>query len=70
VKKHGKRIGLDVDEFSGHSIRAGIAITMAMNGVDLADIAEVTGPRPFDNVHRYIRMGKQRRLSPAEMLGL
>ncbi len=57
VQKLAARVGLDASLYSGHSLRAGLATSAAMNGVEERRIAKQTRHRSAV-VRRYIRDGE------------
>ncbi|HXS95932.1 MAG TPA: site-specific integrase [Candidatus Limnocylindrales bacterium] len=57
VKRRAKDVGLDATEFSGHSLRSGLATSAAMKGASERQIMNQTGHRSVTQVRRYIREG-------------
>ncbi len=55
VKRAVKTIGLDADDFAGHSLRAGFVTTAARKGKSLDAIMRQTGHKSVATVRRYIR---------------
>ena len=55
VKRAAALLGLTPKDFSGHSLRAGLATSAALAGADLAAIMEQTRHRSADVARRYIR---------------
>lgn len=55
VKRHARRIGLDPQEYSGHSLRAGFVTSAAVHHARIDKIMEVTRHRNAEMVLRYIR---------------
>lgn len=55
VKFYVRRIGLNAEEFSGHSIRAGLVSSCAQAGVASWIIKRTTGHRSEEMLQRYIR---------------
>lgn len=55
VKAHAQAIGLNADEFSGHSLRAGLVTSAAQAGISMHKIMAQTGHRSSAMVERYIR---------------
>jgi integrase len=70
VKRAAARVGLEVEEFSGHSLRAGLATQAAMNGATELAIMKQTGHRSLATVRKYIREGSLFRDNAATKLGL
>src|ERR1019366_6187177 len=70
VKRHAARTGLDPDEVSGHSLRAGLATSAAAAGVPERVIAEQTGHKGTAMLRRYIREGSLFRENAAGAVGL
>jgi site-specific recombinase XerD len=70
VKRAAERIGLEVEEFAGHSLRAGLATQAAMNGASELAIMKQTGHRSLRTVRKYIREGSLFRDNAATRLGL
>jgi site-specific recombinase XerD len=57
VKAAAKRAGLDPKEFAGHSLRSGLATSLASVGVDDRRIQEITGHRSIAVLRGYIQSG-------------
>ena len=55
VKRHARRIGLDPQEYSGHSLRAGFVTSAAVHHARLDKIMEITRHKSPATVLRYIR---------------
>jgi integrase len=55
LKHAATLLGLSSKDFSGHSLRAGLATSAALAGADLAAIMEQTRHRSADVARRYIR---------------
>ncbi len=55
VKRCVRAIGLPADQYSGHSLRAGLVTSAARAGVSLPKIQEQTGHRSVAMLTRYIR---------------
>jgi site-specific recombinase XerD len=70
LKRHAARAGLDPDEVSGHSLRAGLATSAAAVGVPERVIADQTGHRGTAMLRRYIREGSLFRENAASAVGL
>jgi len=70
VKRAAERIGLDADNYSGHSLRAGFATTAAANGASERTIANQTGHKSMDVLRRYLRHGSLFTDNAATMVGL
>lgn len=58
IKRHAAAAGLDPEEYSGHSLRAGFATSAAAAGVEERHIAQQTGHRSMTVLRRYIRDGE------------
>lgn len=58
VKRLTQAIGLDPDDYGGHSLRAGLATAAAAAGVHERDIMRQTGHRSVAMLRRYIREGE------------
>jgi integrase len=70
VKKAAERAGIDAAEFSGHSLRSGLATTAAKNGASERSIMKQTGHRSVQMVRRYIREAELFHDNAAAKLGL
>jgi len=70
VKRAARRADLKAVEYSGHSLRAGLATQAAMNGASELAIMKQTGHRSLATVRRYIRDGALFRDNAATKLGL
>ena len=55
VKERVKTIGLDVNNFSGHSLRAGLVTSAVQAGVSSWKIRQQTGHKSDAMLYRYIR---------------
>ncbi len=55
VKFYARKIGLNAEEFSGHSIRAGLVSSCAQAGIASWIIKRTTGHRSEEMLQRYIR---------------
>jgi integrase len=62
--------GLDATRFAGHSLRAGLAASAAMAGVEERQIAQQTGHRSMTVLRHYIRHGELFRQNAAAAVGL
>lgn len=58
VKARATEIGLDSSNYSGHSLRAGLATSAAMAGVSSLDIRKQTGHTSDAMLARYVRSGE------------
>ena len=58
VKNSAKRIGLDPKDFSGHSLRSGLATSAAQAGVPVHRICSQTRHKSTRMLDRYIRDGR------------
>lgn len=71
VKRSARRAGLDADQYSGHSLRAGFATQAARKGIPERLIQRHTGHRDLQTLREYIHEGEL--LSdenPTRVLGL
>ena len=68
VKRLVAAIGLDPDDYGGHSLRAGLATAAAAAGKAERDIMRQTGHRSVTMLRRYIREGELFRDNAAEGL--
>ena len=55
VKTHAQALGLNADQFSGHSLRSGLVTSAAQAGISVNKIMAQTGHRSSAMVARYIR---------------
>ena len=70
VKRAAARVGLDPDQFAGHSLRAGLATSAAAAGASERAIMAQTGHKSLPMVRSYIREGSLFRDNAAAVLGL
>jgi integrase len=70
VKRAVRRAGMEPAEYSGHSLRSGLATQAAMNGASELAIMKQTGHRSLATVRKYIRDGALFRDNAATKLGL
>src|SRR3954470_7552764 len=70
VKRCAEAAGLDPAKFAGHSLRAGLATSAAMAGVEERVIMSQTRHRSTTMVRRYIREGSLFRENAAGKVGL
>lgn len=70
VKRCAEAAGLDSSKYSGHSLRAGLATSAAMNGASERAIMNQTGHRSQAMVRRYIREANLFNNNAAASLGL
>ena len=70
VKARAGAAGLDPAKYSGHSLRAGLATSAAINGVSERSIMNQTGHKSAAMVRRYIRDGSLFRENAAAGVGL
>jgi integrase len=70
VKKRAAAVGLDATEFSGHSLRSGLATSAAMAGASERSIMAQTRHRSLQMVRRYIRDGSLWRENAVAVVGL
>ena len=59
IKGRASLAGLDANEFSGHSLRAGFITTAAQAGADIFRLMDVTRHRSVNTVRGYVRQAKQ-----------
>lgn len=70
IKSYVSTIGLNPEEFSGQSLRAGLATSAARAGVNEASIMRQTGHKGTAMVRRYIRNHDLFHGNAAQMVGL
>ena len=70
VKRSAQNAGLNPDDFSGHSLRAGFATQAAINMARFDKIMDQGGWKSELTVKRYIRDGNLFRENAASKLGL
>ena len=70
VKRYAGWLDYDVEDFAGHSLRAGLATSAAASGKSEGAIMNQTGHRSFPTLCRYIREGNLFRDNAADGLGL
>ena len=70
VKRAAKAAGYNVEDFAGHSLRAGLATQAAANGVSERLIMKQTRHRSLNTLRRYIREGTLFRENAAAKVGL
>jgi integrase len=70
MKRRTAEARLDPTDYSGHSLRAGLATTAAANGATERAIANQTGHKSMEVLRRYIRMGTIWSDNAAGSLGL
>jgi integrase len=70
VKRTAEAAGLNPDEYAGHSLRAGLATSAAMAGVEERVIMKQTGHKSVNMVRKYIRDGSLFRENAASQVGL
>ncbi|MGH7732529.1 MAG: site-specific integrase, partial [Gemmatimonadales bacterium] len=70
VKGRAEEAGLDPEDFSGHSLRAGLATSAAAAGVPERIIAATTRHKSMTVLRRYIREGDLFRENAAAAVGL
>lgn len=58
IKHYASKAGLTVENFSGHSLRAGFITSVAQAGADLIKIMEVSRHKKIDTVMGYVRESK------------
>lgn len=70
LKRAAARAGIDPASISGHSLRAGMATTAAIEGAQEREIALTTGHKSDEMVRRYIRDAEIFRANMTARLGL
>jgi integrase len=70
VKRYADAAGLPIADFSGHSLRAGLATSAAAAGASERAIMQQTGHKSERMVRRYIRDGQLFRDNAAAVVGL
>lgn len=70
VKRYAAKVGLNANEFAGHSLRAGLATSAAMGGASERAIMAQTGHRSLTVLRRYIRDGSLFRENAVASVGL
>lgn len=70
IKRCAEAAGLDASKYSGHSLRAGLATSAAMNGASERAIMNQTGHKSVNMVRKYIREGNLFNENAAAGLGL
>lgn len=70
VKRQAEVVGLNPQEYAGHSLRAGLATSAAKAGVGERAIMKQTGHRSTAMVRRYIRIGSLFEENASAMIGL
>ena len=70
VKRCVERADLDPKDYGGHSLRAGLVTTAALNDAPISSIMKQTRHSSFDTVRGYIREGQIFKKNVSAMLGL
>lgn len=70
IKRRAKAAGLDYQDYSGHSLRAGLATAAAQAGVSERVIAKQTGHKSLPVLRGYIREGSLFTENAASKVGL
>jgi len=70
VKRQAEAVGLNPQDYAGHSLRAGLATSAAMNGVSERSIMNQTGHKSVTMVRKYIRQGSLFNENASAMVGL
>jgi site-specific recombinase XerD len=55
VKRYAQAAGLEAEQFSGHSLRAGFATSAAETGASILKIMETTRHKSVDVLAAYVR---------------
>ncbi len=70
IKRRAKAVGLEYADFSGHSLRAGLATAAAQASVSERVIAKQTGHKSLPVLSGYIREGSLFTENAAAKVGL
>lgn len=70
VKRQAKTVGLNPQDYAGHSLRAGLATAAAQAGANERVIMKQTGHKSTQMVRKYIRMGTLFQENASAMVGL
>lgn len=70
IKALARRAGLEASDFSGHSLRSGLATSAAAGGASERSVMEQTRHRSLKQVRKYIRRGSLFRDNAAARSGL
>ncbi|WP_121614457.1 site-specific integrase [Mesobacillus foraminis] len=68
LKKYIGELGLDVNDFAGHSLRSGLSTSAAMMGMTEIAIMKQTGHKSREMVDRYIQAGLRYRNNASSIL--
>ena len=55
VKTYAKRLGIDPDTVSGHSLRAGLLTSAANSGASIFKMMDLSRHKSMDTLRAYIR---------------
>ena len=55
VKAHALRLGLNANEFSGHSLRSGFLTSAAARGASIFKMMDVSRHKSMDTLRGYVR---------------
>ena len=70
IKQAAESVGLNPDDYSGHSLRSGLATSAAAAGKSERSIMNQTGHKSLTVLRRYIRQGSLFRDNAADGIGL
>ncbi|TCN21221.1 site-specific integrase [Mesobacillus foraminis] len=68
LKKYIGELGLDVNDFAGHSLRSGLSTSAAMMGMTEIAIMKQTGHKSREMVDRYVQAGLRYRNNASSIL--
>lgn len=68
IKKYVGKLGLDIDEFSAHSLRSGLATSAAALGMNDTSIMKQTGHKTREMIDRYIQEGMRYKNNASSIL--
>ncbi|TAM92206.1 site-specific integrase [bacterium] len=70
VKRRVRAVGLDPEDFAGHSLRAGFATTAFSQGASELEVMEITGHTSLATLREYLRAGRLWNNTAGAKLGL
>lgn len=70
IKRAVEAVGLDANQFAGHSLRAGLATSAAQGGANEIMIMETTGHKSSAMVRKYVRTANLFKANAASAAGL
>ena len=59
VQRYAKRLGLNPQEFGGHSLRAGFLTSAAARGANLFRLMDQSGHKSVETVRGYVRRAEE-----------